>query len=50
MALEAHEAHLMLRQRPRIRRPVRLMASVAALQAHRRVIERERPAFIAMAA
>ena len=50
MALKAYQPHLMLGQRPRIRRSMRLMARPAAFQLHRRMVERERSAFIAVAA
>jgi hypothetical protein len=49
MAFQAHEALLRACQHARVRRAVRLMAGPASFHLHRRMLKRERPAFVRVA-
>ena len=49
VAFQADEAHVGARQHSRIRRTMRLVTGLAALKAHRRMLERKWTPFVAMA-
>ena len=49
MTLQTYKANLLAHEHARVRRTVRLMTGAAALETHRRMLERERSAQIAVA-